>query len=435
MATKIKKRYRGWVILGVVSAGLALMFVFYAAPMLEYAWKIFPGIQNISAVSKILKEKNIIKPDKTAQGEKAAGEQEEKKAVPVIVFKAVKSDFEDTLPAMGTIKGNREIEMRFEVNGVIEAINFKEGDFIKRGDTIAVLNQQDAILKLEYAQSKLKTSQTQMLTAKKKLEIHQKLYQLGAIIKSKLEEVALEYENAKSQATSADKEVAFAKQEIQKAYLVSPIDGIMGSRETEPGEFVTSNTKIATVIDVSSVFAEVGIIERDMQKVSLGQEATATVDAYQDKEFKGVIDNILPVIEGKSRTLTCRIKIKNDAAQLLPGMFVRATIFVFGQKNVFVLSNPNTTLRDKNNDNKFDSVFVVDQENIAHLKDVEISYITTDSAVVTSGIEEGDLIVTEARAELQDGASVEILETQEAAGSTEQPVEESARPEKEMVIQ
>lgn len=423
MADKIKKRFRGWAVLGIVSAFLIFMFIFYSAPLLEYVWKIFPGIQNIS------------KSEPTAAGAGQEAGAEQKSVVPVIVFKAAKSDFEDMLPAMGTIKGNKEIELRFETNGVIEAINFREGDFVKKGDTVAVLNQQDAILKLEYAESKLKTSQTQMLTAKKKLEVHQKLYQLGSIIKSKLEEVTLEYENTKSQVTSAEKEVAFAKQEIQKAYMASPVDGVMGNRDTEAGEFVTSNTKIGTIVDIASVFAEVGIIERDMQKISLGQEATATVDAYPDKEFKGVIDNILPIIEGKSRTLTCRIKIKNDEGQLLPGMFVRATIFVFGQKGVFVLSSPNTTLRDKNGDGKFDSVFVVDKDNTAKLKDVEISYITTDSAIVSSGIEEGDLIVTEARAELQDGSSVEILETQEGLGQGEQPVEEGAQTEKEMVIQ
>lgn len=425
MAAKIKRRFRGWLFFGIICAGMVFMFIFFAAPMLEYVRKIFPGMQKIS-------DKNV-SGGETEIG--AAGQQEENKAVPVVVFKAVKSDFEDTLPAMGTIKGNKEIELRFETNGVIEAINFKEGDFLRGGDTIAALNQQDVILKLEYAQSKLKTSQAQMLTAKKKLEIHQKLYQLGTIIKSKFEEVALEYENAKSQAASAEKEVAFARQEIQKAYLTSPIDGIIGSRETEPGEFVTSNTKIATLIDIASVFAEVGIIEKDMQKVSLGQEATVTVDAYPDKEFKGAIDNILPVIEGRSRTLTCKIKIKNDESQLLPGMFARATIFVFGQKGVFVISNPSATLRDKDNDGKLDSVFIIDEENTARLKDVEISYITTDNAVITAGVEEGDLIVTEARAELNDGSVVEILETQEGINPAEQPMDESAKAEKEIVIQ
>jgi len=437
MAALIKKRFKGWGVVLIVIAALVIMFVVYAAPIAEHLWKVFPGIANFSFVSNLLKDRVIQKSGAQSAGQEqeggAAGAEEKQRPVSVIVFKAVKSDFEDTLLAMGTIKGVREIELRFEANGVIDAINFREGDFIKKGDVVAVLNQQDAILKLEYSQSKLKTSQTQMLTAKKKLEIHQKLYELGTIIKSKLEEVALEYENTKSQVTSAEKEVAFAKQEVQKAYISSPIDGIIGEREAEAGEFVTSNTKIATVIDVSSVYAEVGIIEKDLQKIALDIEATATVDAYPDVEFKGKIDNILPTIEGKSRTITCRIKIDNQDGMLLPGMFVRATIFVFGQKDVIVLSTPNNTLRDTDNDGKFDSVFVVDQDNVAHLKPVEISYLTTDNAVVVSGLEEGEQVVTEARAELSDGAPVEVLETQEGL----KPQEElpGAGGEKEMVIQ
>jgi RND family efflux transporter MFP subunit len=418
----------------VVAASLIFLFVTYAGPILQYMWKVFPVVEKITFVSNILKSKGTSRGPGAQRLEKSEGQQkdEEERVVPVVVHKVQMSDFEDTLPAMGTIKGLREIELRFEVNGVIDTINFKEADLIKKGDTIAALNQQDAILKLEYAQSKLKTSQTQMLTAKKKLQIHQKLYNIGSIIKSKLEEVALEYENAKSQVTSAEKEVSFAKQEIQKAYLTSPIDGVMGSRDAEPGEFVTSTTKIGSVIDISSVYAEVGIIEKDMQKVALGQEGTVTVDAYPNTEFKGTIDNVLPVIEGKSRTLTARIKIDNSQGQLLPGMFARGAIFVFGQKGAIVI--PTVCQRDKDNDGNFDSVFVVGQDNVAHLRDITVGYVAADNVVIDSGLEEGELIVSEARGELADGATVEVLETQEAMKPTEQPIEEGSG-EKEMVIQ
>jgi len=433
---KKKKRFKGLIMVIVVSAALLLLISFYTKPILQKLWGMFPSMGKMPVFSKILKEKGVQAPEGQlpgAQGEgAAAGAEQENKIVPVVVYKVAKSDFEDILPAMGTIKGLIETELRFESNGVVESVNFKEGDLVKKGDIVAMLNQQDFLLKLEYSQSKLKTAQTQMLTAKKKLEIHQKLYEVGSIIKSKLEEVALEYENAKSQVTSAEKEVEFAKQEVQKAYLVSPIDGIMGTRDAEAGEFVTSTTKIATIIDISSVYAEVGIIEKDMQKVALGQEATVTVDAYPNTEFKGTIDNVLPVIEGKSRTITCKIKIENSSGQLLPGMFARATIFVFGQKDAIVV--PNTCLKDKDNDGNFDSLFVVSQDNVASLRDVQVGYLTSDNVVINSGLEDGELVVTEARAELQDGAKVEVLETQEGIKPVEQPAEGGGAEEKEVIM-
>jgi multidrug efflux pump subunit AcrA (membrane-fusion protein) len=115
-------------------------------------------------------------------------------------------------------------------------------------------------------------------------------------------------------------------------------------------------------------------------------------------------------------------------------MFARGTIFVYGQKDAIVI--PNTCLRDKDNDGTFDSVFIVDQENIAHLTDVQIGYLTTDNAVISSGIEDGQMVVSEARGDLQDGMTVEILETQEGLKPAEQPTEEGpGGGEKEMVIQ
>ena len=381
----------------VVIVGLAALFFAYGPSLHTFLAK----VPFISSFIKI--------PQPTEK--KADEELQMAKVVPVIAYKIAKEDFKDILPTMGTIKGQKEIEMRFEVNGVIDSINFREGDLIEAQDVIATLNEKDAVLKVEYSQSKLKTAKTQTLTAKKKLEIYQNLYKIGAIIKPKLEEIELEYENAKSQAVSAEKEVAFSKAELDKTYLLSPIDGVMGTKEAEPGEFITSQNKIASIVDIDSVFVEVGVIEKELQRIALGQMANITVDAYPETAFTGPIDNILPTIEGKSRTLTCKIKVENPEAKLLPGMFARANISVFEHDDVIVV--PNSCLIDQDGDGTFDSTYVVTPEVTAKLKEVEPGYLTSDQAVISWGLEEGELVITEARGELSDGVKVEILETQQ----------------------
>jgi membrane fusion protein, multidrug efflux system len=333
--------------------------------------------------------------------------------VTVRSYRILRGDFIDVLPSMGTIKGDREVELRFESNGIVDSINFFEGDLVRRGDIIATLAQKDALLKLEYAKSKLKTQQLAEEAAKKKLEIHQRLYDDGIIIKPKLEEIQIEYESAKSQAQSSQKEVEFALSELDKTYRYSPINGVMGTRDIEVGEFVTSNIKIASLFDTSTVIAETGIIEKDINRVALGQKAKITVDTYPGVEFEGQIESVSPIVEGKSRTLTVKIRIKNDNPRgtLLPGMFARVWISVYEKKNTIRL--PAACLYDLDNNGEFDSVYVVSSDNIAKATPVKIGYVSTDYIEIIDGLREGEQVVSETMAELKDGVKVDVIEVQE----------------------
>jgi membrane fusion protein (multidrug efflux system) len=315
---------------------------------------------------------------------------------------------------MGSVKGDREIELRFSVNGIVDSINFFEGDLVRKGDIIATLDQKDALLKLEYTKSKLKTQEVAEMTAKKKLEIHQQLYDKGIIIKPKLEEVRLEYEGAKTQVTSAQKEVEFSLAELDKTYLYSPIDGVVGTRDVEVGEFVNSNVKIASIYDVSTIIAEMGVIEKDVTRVALGQKVKINVDTYPGVDFEGKIDNVAPIIEGKSRTLTIKTRIKNDNPKgtLLPGMFARIWVSVYEKKNTIKV--PSACLHDLDNNGEFDSVYTVDENNIAKVRPVKIGYVSTDFIEVLDGLREGEQVVSEAMAELKDGVKVDVIEVQEA---------------------
>jgi RND family efflux transporter MFP subunit len=395
---------------------LVLLAVFVAAAVFTFGKKYTP--QLITTIekfdkAKILEKLKITKPQK----EELITPEEEKveELVTVRTQRIVRVDFIDVLPGMGTIKGDREIELRFAVNGVIDSINFFEGDLVRKGDIVATIDQKDALLKLEYAKSKLKTQEVNEMTQKKKLEINQQLYDTGVIIKSKLEEVRLEYEGAKTQVASAQKEVEFALAELDKTYLYSPVDGVMGTRDVEVGEFVTSNVKIASIYDTATVIAEMGVIEKDISRIALGQKVKINVDTYPGVDFEGKIENIAPILEGKSRTLTVKIRIKNDNPKgtLLPGMFARIWVSVYEKKNTIKI--PSSCLHDLDNNGEFDSVYVVGDDNIAKVRQVKIGYISTDYVEVLDGLREGEQAVSEAMAELKDGVKVDVIEVQEAS--------------------
>ena len=192
----------------------------------------------------------------------------EEEAMPVKVFKIKRMDFKDTLPCIGNIKGFKEVDLKFQVAGIMESFNFEEGEKIQEGDIIASLIQRDALLKLKYAEIELSKNQ--------------KLFDIGAISPMKLDQTKLEYESAKS--------------ELDKTNIYAMSNGLLGAKIMDVGSYVTPNDKAGAFINIDKVYGEFSIIEKDIPKIALGQQAEGFVDAYPNKSFTGAIDTIAAVL-------------------------------------------------------------------------------------------------------------------------------------------
>jgi len=344
----------------------------------------------------------------------------EPSAILVRTFVAQSKDFIDILPVMGSVKAKTEVPLKFELNGVIKKIYFREGERIKKGDAIIELDPTDMEYRLRYAKSKFNAAQAAYNSVQKKLEVHKKLFDAGAIIKSKYEEVQLETESARYQVESTRSEMELAENEFRKLALFANKDGIMGPKEAEEGQFVTPQDKVAVLYETDEVFVEVGVVERDIDKVKTGQKALVFVDAYPAAPFEAVVDNIYPVVEGKSRTLTVKLKVKNSEGRLLPGMFSRADILIIELKNAIIV--PTTTVISVAKEYTVVPIIPAktivkgDDESeigVVELQEVTLGYTTTDYAQVTRGLQSGELVVLESQGELKDKARVKIIGREE----------------------
>ena len=354
---------------------------------------------------------------------KEPGAAVEEEAPPVKVFKIKKMDFKDTLPVMGNIKGFKEIDLKFQTQGIIESFNFEEGEKIQEGDIIASLVQRDQLLKLKYAETEMNKNQ--------------KLFDIGAINAFKLDQVKLEYESAKS--------------DLDKTNIYATSNGLLGTKLVDAGSFVTPNDKVGTFVAIDKVYAEFNIIEKDVPKVALGQKVEVFVDSYPNKSFSGTIDRISPVVEGRSRTQNVKAEIDNKEGLLKPGMFTRALIATYEKKDVIVI--PSSALKKKDADY---FVYVIHKEEpkeaaeekpkekraglfglfgakkkkieeakpeaekekapefgTVEIRKVDLGYITQDMVEIAKGLQEDELIIVEIQEELKDKAKVEIAEVQE----------------------
>jgi len=330
--------------------------------------------------------------------------------VPVKAFKVGRFNYEDTLNTLGTIKGAVEFKLSFEVPGVISSINYREGERYEEGALLVSLRQDDILLRLKRAQAEMNKADAESNIAKRKVDDQQKLFDIGAIPQSTLDNTKLEFDKANYELEAARLEVKANEVMLEKSNLYAPSKGMIGELMIEEGEAVSPNTLLGTHVMTEYVFAEFGVVERDMNKIQLGQKARVFVDAYPDKTFEGVVENIAPVVAGKSRTATVRVRLENPEDLLFPGMFTRVRILLYSKKNT--LAVPTDSIQGEPGQQ---FVYVANpKDNLAEKRPVTIGYTRPDYSQIDSGIAEGELVITSGLEQLEDTKKIKILETQEA---------------------
>lgn len=347
---------------------------------------------------------------KDVRGKKHELRATEEDLVPVKVFKVGRFNFEDSLNALGTIKGGVEFKLSFEIPGVISAINYREGERYEEGALLISMRQDDILLRLKRSQAEQQKALAALGITEEKFREHQKLFEIGAIPQTTLDKVKLEVDQARYEAEAQTLEMKANESILEKSNLYAPSAGTIGELNIEEGETITQNTLVGAHVSTDRVAAQFGITEREINKISLGQNAKVFVDAYPDKVFEGTVENIAPVIIGTSRTADVRVRIENPENLLLPGMFARIKILLYQKRNTLVV--PNDALQGKENEQ---FVYVIHPDEKTAVKTpVVVGYARIDYAQIDSGLREGDLVAVSGLERVEEGTKVKIIETQEA---------------------
>lgn len=329
--------------------------------------------------------------------------------LPVRVFKVGRFNYEDSLNVLGTIKGGIEFKLSFEIPGIINSINYREGERYEEGALLVSLRQDDILIRLKRAQAERNKADTGLSLADEKVREQEMLFEIGAIPASTMEKAKLEVESARYDLESARLEVDLNEGMLEKSNLYAPTDGMIGELYIEEGEAITQNTLLGSHMSTEIVFAEFGVVERDVAKLSLGQKARVYVDAYPDKKFDGIVENISPVVSGTSRTATSRVRMENLERLLLPGMFSRIKVLLYSKRNALVV--PTDAVQGK--DEEAFVYIVNERSNEVEKRSIKIGYTRPDYSQIDTGLEEGEKVCVSALEKLEEGKKVKVVEEQQ----------------------
>ena len=191
---------------------------------------------------------------------------------------------------------------------------------------------------------------------------------------------------------------------FEKAPVESPLDGIVGRVYVDIGSNVTPQTPVALVANMSSVRIMLDIPEKYMTRVSLGNKAVISVDAYPDKKFNGAVTEISPVVDLDTRAALVEITIDDAERLLRSGMFAKVKLLMEEHAAVPVILKEALIGRPP------DTYVYVVEDKKARLTKVALGIREGPYFEVKDGLKAGDRVVIMGQQRLRDGASVEAEE-------------------------
>ena len=292
----------------------------------------------------------------------------------------------------GTIEPLQTIPMSFEGVGTVQNVFVQEGDVVKKGQVLAILDKADDINMSRAAVAKYKQAKDAYNRMK---EIHDN----GSLSEIKWVEMESTLEQAQSS-------VAMAKNNLNKCALYSPDNGIIGSRNIEPGMSALGNPiSPLELVKIESVYVKISVPENEIGKIKKGLKATFKVSALENKIFEGVITNVGVVADQISRTYEVKMLVKNPGLLLKPGMVCDVNLGITANKELVVV--PYQAVDQDKNNNTF--VYVVDPaQKIAKKRIIHTENYMNSSLAVIDGLTVGEKVVCEGKQKLSDNCKVTL---------------------------
>jgi HlyD family secretion protein len=272
---------------------------------------------------------------------------------------ATRGDLTVTVTATGTVEPTNEVEVSSELSGMIASVSVDFNDTVKKGQMLAMLKTDKLDANVELAKATLSARNADVLQAQASLNEAaaafaraQQLMDKGVATQEAYDAAKAANDRAAAAVTAAEatREVAAAnlrisQQELDKACICSPVDGVVLSRNVEVGQTVASSLQAPVLFtladDLTKMQAQVDIDEADVGKVAVGDHATFSVEAYENRSFPATISQIRYSPETVEGVVTYKaiLTVDNTDLSLRPGMTATADIVVEEVKDVLQVSN------------------------------------------------------------------------------------------------
>jgi membrane fusion protein, multidrug efflux system len=347
------------------------------------------------------------------QGKGGRGGQGGAMVVPVVVASATRGDLPVYLNGLGTVTAFNTVTVRSRVDGQIVKINFTEGQMVHQGESLVEIDPRPYQVQLEQAEGQLAKDQAQLRDVQVDYQRYQLLFKAGVVPKQQVDTQQAQVGQFEGAIKADQAVVDNAKLQLVYAHVTAPIAGRIGLRLVDMGNIVhASDANGLLVITQLQPIAVIFALPQDQlsQVLSKLHGAQLAVDAYDRDDTTKIAGGKLLTIDNQIDTSTGTYKLKavfnNEKENLFPNQFVNIHLLVDTKRNVTIIPAPAIQRGPQGT-----YVYVVQKDNSVKIQQVNILLSSSSSVGVSSGLNPGDVVVTDGTDKLQDGSKVEAHTT------------------------
>lgn len=330
--------------------------------------------------------------------------------VAVEVGRAERMRLLDTTEAIGTLRSVRSVVLRPEISGRVTALGFRDGQRVRQGQLLVQLD--DTLLRAQ-----LRQAEAQAGIARTQLQRNRDLAAQNFVSSNAVDQSAATLEVALAQ-------VAVVQAQIGRMRLLAPFDGQAGIGQLVVGDFVRDGTELVRVEDMSQLWVDYRMPERDVGRVRTGLGVEVTVDAYPGRSFTGRIVALDAQVDSEGRALLVRARLDNPDGLLKPGMFAR-TRTTIGARDAAVVV-PEAALVPQGGEQYLVKVVDGPQGKVSQRLRAQLGARVAGKVEVLDGVAAGDTVVVAGHERLMRGEAQPLRIVQIGATA---PAGKSAAPQ------
>ncbi len=329
-------------------------------------------------------------------------------AIPVAVATVQKGNMGDYINTLGTVTSVYTVSLTSRVAGTLESINYHEGEMVRKGQLLAVIDPRPYQASYLQAQGQLQRDQALLANARIDVTRYSAAFQQNAIPEQTLATQRALVNQDEGTVKTDEGNLAAAKVNLDYAQIRAPIDGRVGLRQVDPGNIVQANgtAPLLTITQMQPITVIFTMAEDYIYPVTSQLRAghKLRVDALsrdnQSELAQGTLLTVDNQVDTTTGTVRARATFANRDYKLFPNEFVNARLLVRTLMGVNIV--PNAAIQ-RNNDVAF--VYVVNPNKTVQSRNISVATTDGNNSAVT-GVNPGEVLVTDGFDKLQDGAKV-----------------------------
>jgi multidrug efflux system membrane fusion protein len=315
-------------------------------------------------------------------------------------------------------------EIRPEVSGYITDVKFADGQLVKQGDLLVVIDPRPYQAAVERDQASLTSAQSKVALAKIQIDRYNGLIQTHSVSQDELDNATNTYQVAQADEQNAQAVLTQAKLDLEHAYVTAPISGRVSRAEITVGNLVQTGVSapiLTSIVSQDGIYADFDVDEQTyLQTIRASAHDSAheqqvpvqlVVQGDAGHVYEGFIESFDNRIDPTSDTIRARARFANTDGALVPGMFVTARLSSAAEQTVLLVPQ-----RAISFDQSKASVLVVDDSNKVGYRQIELGKTVETDRVVNSGLVAGDRVIV-------DG--VQLVRPDDQVATTEMPAEKN----------